>query len=94
MRHSAPSGSWHDDSGKMKVYCIKTMYNKNDRYGLNESTDYVLFKKGHFYETESGRSLRIPTLVVNSNGLKFTIDSTHFVHEQEWRESRLKDLGI
>jgi hypothetical protein len=45
MRDPVPSGSWHDDSGKMKVYCIKTMYNKNDRYGLNESTDYVLFKK-------------------------------------------------
>ena len=74
-----------------RVYCIKTMYNKNDRYGLNESTDYVLFKKGHFYETESGS---YTNFVVNSNGLKFNIDSTHFVHEQEWRESRLKDLGL
>jgi hypothetical protein len=74
-----------------KVYCIKTMYNKNDRFGLNESTDYVLFKKGHFYETELGSYM---TLVVNSNGLKFTIDSTYVVSEQEWRESRLKDLGL
>ncbi len=68
------------------------MYNKNDRFGLNNKpTNYVLFKKGHFYETEA---VSYMTFVVNSDGLKFTIDSTYFIHEQEWRESRLNDLGI
>lgn len=74
-----------------RVYCIKTMYNKKDRFGLNKPTDYVLFKKGYFYETEAGSYM---TFVVTSNGLKFTIDSTYFVSEQEWRERRLNDLGL
>jgi hypothetical protein len=42
MRHSVPSGSWHDDSGKMKVYCIKTMYNKNDT-GIKKRDHIVPF---------------------------------------------------
>lgn len=73
----------------MKVYCIKTKYNKNDRYGLNESVDYVLFKKGYFYEYDYRYQY-----VINSDGLKFTFDSNHFVHEEDWRESRLNDIGI
>jgi hypothetical protein len=75
----------------MRVYCIKTKYNKNDRYGLNESVDYVLFKKGYFYEcTTNGLGI----VVMNRDGLKFAFDSNHFATEEDWRESRLKDLGI
>lgn len=73
----------------MKVYCIKTKFNKNDRYGLNESTDYVLFKKGYFYEYDYRYQY-----VINSDGLKFVFDSNHFMHEQDWREARLNDIGI
>jgi hypothetical protein len=72
-----------------KVYCIKTIYNKNDRYGLNKSTDYVLFKKGYFYEVDKTGYV---DLVVNSDGLKFTIDYNNFVHEKDWREDRLNQI--
>lgn len=75
----------------MKVYCIKTKYNKNDRYGLNESTDYVIFKKGHFYEYVASGFTRV---VINRDGVKFGFDSDYFVTEEDWRESRLNDLGI
>jgi hypothetical protein len=70
-----------------KVYCIKTKYNKNDRYGLNKSTDYVLFKKGHFYEYVSEG-----LWVKNSDGLLFGFDHNHFVHEEDWREERLNQI--
>jgi hypothetical protein len=75
----------------MKVYCIKTKYNKNDRYGLNESVDYVLFKTGHFYECIAIGFTRV---VINRDGLKFVFDSMHFTTEEDWRESRLNELGI
>ena len=53
----------------MRVYCIKTKYNKNDLYGLDKPTDYVLFKKGHFYEyVVEG------LWVKNSDGLLFSFD--------------------
>ena len=77
----------------MKVYCIKTKFNKNDRYGLNESVDYVLFKKGHFYECDENVS-GIGIVVMNRDGLRFAFDSNHFATEEDWRESRLNDLGI
>jgi hypothetical protein len=72
-----------------KVYCIKTKYNKNDRYGLNESIDYVLFKKGHFYEYDNTSYVNI---VVNSDGLRFSFDPVYFVHEEDWREARLNQI--
>lgn len=77
----------------MRVYCIKTKFNKNDRYGLNESVDYVLFKKGHFYECDES-TLGIGIVVINRDGLRFTFDSNHFMLEQDWREARLNDIGI
>jgi len=71
----------------MRVYCIKTKYNKNDRYGLEKSTDYVLFKRGHFYEYDNRYQY-----VISKDGLKFTFDSNHFAHEQDWREERLNQI--
>jgi hypothetical protein len=87
MCYSVPSCSWHDNSGKMKVYCIKTMYNRDP-----DSTEYVLFKKGNFYDTN--KTGYFATMAINTNGYHYQIDPDYFVYEQEWRENRLKDLGL
>ena len=68
----------------MRVYCIKTWYN-NGKYATD---DYVIFKKGHFYET---KQTNYNTCVMRE-GMMFPLNKDNFVSEEEWRDMRINEI--